>query len=48
MTLMQFRTILLPNKLFVTKQKFYECDNQLITWWTGITTPAGSWSLVTL
>ena len=26
----------------------YECNNQLITWWTGITRTAGSWNLVTL
>ena len=32
----------------MTKQKSYKCDNQLITWWTGITRPAGSWNLVTL
>ena len=30
------------------KQKSYKCDNQLITWWTGITRPAGSCNLVTL
>jgi hypothetical protein len=34
--------------LIGTKQKSYKCDNQLITWWTGITRPAGSWNLVTL
>ena len=28
------------------KQKSYKY--QLITWWTGITRPAGSWNLVTL
>ena len=31
-----------------TKQKSYKCDNQLITWLTGITRPAGSCNLVTL
>ena len=30
------------------KQKSYKCDNQLITWLTGITRPAGSCNLVTL
>ena len=34
--------------VFSNKQKSYKCDNQLITWWTGITRPAGSWNLVTL
>jgi hypothetical protein len=32
----------------LTKQKSYKCDNQLITWLTGITRPAGSCNLVTL
>ena len=30
------------------KQKSYKCDNQLITWLTCITRPAGSCNLVTL
>ena len=30
------------------KQKSYKCDNQLITWLTSITRPAGSCNLVTL
>ena len=33
---------------FWYKQKSYKCDNQLITWLTGITRPAGSCNLVTL
>ena len=32
----------------VSKQKSYKCDNQLITWLTGIARPAGSCNLVTL
>ena len=34
--------------LISIKQKSYKCDNQLITWLTGITRPAGSCNLVTL
>ena len=30
------------------KQKSYKCDDQLITWLTGTTRPAGSCNLVTL
>ena len=30
------------------KQKSYKCDNQLITWLTGITRPAGSCNVVNL
>ena len=33
--------------MFKTKQKSYKCD-QLITWLTGITRPAGSYNPVTL
>ena len=33
---------------FTIKQKSYKCDNQLITWLTGITRPDGSCNLVTL
>ena len=36
------------SKVHSTKQKSYRCDNQLITWWTGITRPTGSCNLVTL